>query len=111
MDNEEEILEIEQQWQHYHEKLLERCFEVTDNYEWSRLSKLPLKVINILQPMTWRMRDAEEAARLLIDNNYVHPAAIMIRSAMENTAFVHMLSVVVQEVVERVKCKMIQTKS
>ena len=100
MDNEEEILEIEQQWQHYHEKLLERCFEVTDNYEWSRLSKLPLKVINILQPMTWRMRDAEEAARLLIDNNYVHPAAIMIRSAMENTAFVHMLSVVVQEVVE-----------
>lgn len=100
MDNKDEILEEDQQWQTYHEKLLERCFEGTDNYEWSRLSKLPLKVINILQPMTWRMRDAEEAARILIDNNYVHPAAIMIRSAMENTAFIHMLSVVVKEAVD-----------
>lgn len=67
MDKKDEILEIDQQWQTYHEKLLERCFEGTDNYEWSRLAKLPLKVINILQPMTWRMRDAEEAARILID--------------------------------------------
>lgn len=100
MDKNDEILEIDQQWQTYHEKLLERCFEGTDNYEWSTLSKLPLKVINILQPMTWRMRDAEEAARILIDNNYVHPAAIMIRSAMENTAFIHMLSVVVKEAVD-----------
>lgn len=57
MENKDEILEIDQQWQTYHEKLLERCFWGTDNYEWSRLSKLPLKVINILQPMTWRMRE------------------------------------------------------
>lgn len=98
--NNDEIIEIEQQWQKYHEQLLDRCIKRTDNYEWSRLSKLPLKVINILQPMTWRMRDAEEAARMLIENNYVHPSAILIRSAMENTAFVHMLSVVVKEVVD-----------
>ena len=100
MDKKDEILEIEQQWQNCHEKLLDRCIKKTDNHEWSRLSKLPFKVVNILQPMTWRMRDTEEAARFLIENNYVLPATILIRSAMENTAFVHMLSVVVKEVVD-----------
>lgn len=100
MDKNDEILDIEQQWQKYHEQLLDRCIKRTDNYEWSQLSKLPFKVINILQPMTWRMRDTEEAARMLTENNYIHPATILIRSAMENTAFVHMLSVVVKEVVD-----------
>lgn len=99
MTNKDVIKELNAQWRALHIDLLERCYEGTDNYEWSQISKLPLKVVNILQPMTWRMRDVEEAARLLIDKNYIHPAAILIRSAMENTAFLHMLSIIVEDVV------------
>ena len=33
MENKDEILEIDQQWQTNHEKLLERCFWGTDNYD------------------------------------------------------------------------------
>ena len=100
MRGEDGIKELDAQWRALHEDLLERCYEGTDNFEWSRISKLPLKVVNVLQPMTWRMRDAEEAARLLIDKNYIHPSAIMIRSAMENTAFLHVLGNIVENVVE-----------
>lgn len=86
-----QIEELDKQWKALHKDIVERCFDGTDNFEWSKISKLPLKVVNILQPMTWRMRDAEEASRALIDMDYIHPAAILIRSAMENAAFMHML--------------------
>lgn len=99
MANKDKIKELDVQWQALHKDLHERCCGGTDNFEWSRISKLPLKVVNVLQPMTWRMYDTEEAARLLIDKNYIHPAAILIRSAMENTAFVHVLCNIVEEVV------------
>ena len=75
MGEKKQIEELDMQWQALHNDIVERCFDGTDNFEWSKISKLPLKVINILQPMTWRMRDAEEAARVLIDKDYIHPAA------------------------------------
>ena len=99
MTNQNKIKELDVQWQALHEDLHERCYDGMDNFEWSHISKLPLKVVNILQSMTWRMSDTEEAARLLIDNNHIHPAAILIRSAMEDTAFVHVLGSIVEDVV------------
>ena len=99
MTNKDEIKELDAQWRTLHKDLFDRCYGGTDNFEWSRISKLPLKVVNVLQPMTWRMRDTEEAARILIDKNHIHPAAILIRSAMENTAFLHVLCNIVEDVV------------
>lgn len=97
MASEEEIKEIDSQWQELHSELVKRCVNSLDVYSISKIAKLPYKVINLLQPMTWRMRDTEEAARKLIDMNYVHPAAILIRSAMENAAFVFVLLSIVKE--------------
>ena len=99
MTNKDKIKELDAQWRALHKDLFDRCYGGTDNFEWSRISKLPLKVVNVLQPMTWRMRDTEEAARILIDKNHIHPAAILIRSAMENTAFLHVLCNIVEDVV------------
>ena len=103
MGEKKQIEELDKQWKALHKDIVERCFDGTENFEWSTISKLPLKVINILQPMTWRMRDAEEAARVLIDKDYIHPAAILIRSAMENAAFMHMLFITVKDVVDEKK--------
>ena len=98
-----DIIDLDKQWLELHGALVERCYDGTDNFEWSKISKLPLKVVNILQSMTWRMRDSEEASRILVDNDYIHPAAILIRSAMENTAFVYTLVEIVQSVIDEGK--------
>ena len=79
------------QWDELHVQLKGLCIYESNNLKYSRLSKLPFKAINLLQSMTWRMSDIEESAKFLIEQNHILPAVILIRSAMENTAFLHVL--------------------
>ena len=79
------------QWDELHVQLKGLCIYESNNLKYSRLSKLPFKAINLLQSMTWRMSDIEESAKSLIEQNHILPAVILIRSAMENTAFLHVL--------------------
>ena len=76
------------QWDELHIKLEELCVHESNNLSYSKLSKLPFKTINLMQCITWRMNDIEESAKFLIEQEHILPAVILIRSAMENTAFI-----------------------
>lgn len=86
-------------------KLLEalkgRCVSSMSNKEYSRLSKLPYKVMTFVNSMNWRMKECAEAAILLFESDLTHPALMLVRSAMENAAIIIKLADVVQSVVER----------
>ena len=86
-----EISELFELWDILHSQIKELCHDQSDNLSYSKLSKLPFKTITIVYSMAWRMNDVEEAVRNLVDKNHIHPAIILIRSAMENTAFLHYL--------------------
>ena len=85
------------QWDELHVKLEELCVHELNNLSYSKLSKLPFKTINLMQCITWRMNDIEESAKFLIEQDHILPAVILIRSAMENTAFLHILFTAIKD--------------
>lgn len=84
-------------------ELLKRCVKSMHNREYSNLSKLPYKLMAFVNSMNWRMKECAEAAILLLESDYTHPALMLIRSSMENAAITVKLADVVGEVVERKK--------
>ena len=90
-DKKIDILELHQLWKKLHYQIKDLCLKQSDNLSYSKSSKLPFKTISVVYSMAWRMNDVEEAVRNLVDKNHIHPAIILIRSAMENTAFLHYL--------------------
>ena len=82
-------------------KLSEHCENSMQNKEYSNLSKLPYKVMTFVNSMNWRMKECGEAALLLLESDYTHPALMLIRSAMENAAIIISLADVIDDVIER----------
>ena len=85
------------QWDKLHVQLKGLCIYESNNLKYSRLSNLPFKTINLMQCITWRMNDIEESAKFLIEQEHILPAVILIRSAMENTAFMHILFTAIKD--------------
>ena len=82
-------------------KISEHCVNSMQNKEYSNLSKLPYKVMTFVNSMNWRMKECGEAALLLLESDYTHPALMLIRSAMENAAIIISLADVIDDVIER----------
>ena len=82
-------------------KISEHCENSMQNKEYSNLSKLPYKVMTFVNSMNWRMKECGEAALLLLESDYTHPALMLIRSAMENAAIIISLADVIDDVIER----------
>lgn len=82
-------------------KISEHCENSMQNKEYSNLSKLPYKVMTFVNSMNWRMKECGEAALLLLESDYTHPALMLIRSAMENAAIIIRLADVIDDVIER----------
>lgn len=92
-----DMSELYIQWDELHIQLEELCVHESNNLSYSKLSKLPFKTINLMQCITWRMNDIEESAKFLIEQEHILPAVILIRSAMENTAFMHILFTAIKD--------------
>lgn len=97
MDTHKHILEAKE----LIDKLSNYCVSSMHNREYSNYSKLPYKVMAFVNSMNWRMKECAEAAILLLESDYTHPALMIIRSSMENAAITVKLADVVGEVVER----------
>lgn len=82
-------------------KISEHCVNSMQNKEYSNLSKLPYKVMTFVNSMNWRMKECGEAALLLLESDYTHPALMLIRSAMENAAIIISLADVIDDVIEK----------
>ena len=82
-------------------ELSKQCITTMRNKEYSNLSKLPWKVMTFVNAMNWRMKECSEAAVLLFDSDYVHPALMLVRSAMENAAITIRLADVVRDAIKR----------
>lgn len=77
------------------------CVTTMQNREYSNLSKLPYKVMTFVNAMNWRMKESAEAAVLLFESGFTHPALMLVRSAMENAAITIKLAEIVDTVVKR----------
>lgn len=82
-------------------ELSKHCICSMPNKEQSNLSKLPFKVMTFVNAMNWRMKECAEAAVNLLELDYTHPALMLIRGAMENSAITLKLADVVDAVVNR----------
>lgn len=82
-------------------ELSKHCISSIPNKGHSNLSKLPFKVMTFVNAMNWRMKECAEAAVNLLESGYTHPALMLIRGVMENSAITLKLADVVDTVVNR----------
>lgn len=82
-------------------ELSKHCISSIPNKGHSNLSKLPFKVMTFVNAMNWRMKECTEAVIQLLESGLTHPALMLIRGAMENSAITMKLADVVDTVVNR----------
>lgn len=83
----------------YMQELASCCHDRVFCRQYSRKAKYPSKVSLFLESVNWRMMECCKGVALLLEADLVIPSAALIRSALENMAFLHHLAKIVNDTV------------
>lgn len=62
------------------------CVGEMPERQYSNISKLPYKLMRLINSLSLRMKECSESSAILLEKGYTLPALVLIRTAMENTA-------------------------